>query len=136
MQNFKSPRFTQFWSLKCSGYTSNNCMSYCQPWVLACMYMHTIIFTVHIPYTVVRKKFAVGYYHVKFVRGKIFSSLGVCNKKHYFLFIVKNISCVQFSTCHTSNENFLLSNFSQTTVHIYIIKILFYMNYESVVIAH
>ena len=36
------------------------------------------------------------------------------NKKHYFLFIVKNISCVQFSSCHTSNEIFLASNVSQT----------------------
>ena len=33
-----------------------------------------------------------------------------------FLFIVKIISCVQFSSCHTSDENFLTSNFSQTTV--------------------
>ena len=38
------------------------------------------------------------------------------NKKHYFLFIVKNISCVQFSSYHTSDENFLALNFSQTTV--------------------
>ena len=38
------------------------------------------------------------------------------NKKHYFLFIVKGISYVQFSSCHTSNENFLAMNFSQTTV--------------------
>ena len=33
------------------------------------------------------------------------------NNKHYFLFIVKNISCVQFSSCHTSDENFLTPNF-------------------------
>ena len=33
------------------------------------------------------------------------------NKKHYFLFIVKNISCVQFSSCHSSDENFLALNF-------------------------
>ena len=39
------------------------------------------------------------------------------NNKHYFLFIVKNISCVQFSSCHTSDENFLTPNFSQTTVY-------------------
>ena len=39
------------------------------------------------------------------------------NKNVTFLFIVKNISCVQFSLCHTSDENFLTSNFSQTTVH-------------------
>ena len=26
------------------------------------------------------------------------------NKKHYVLFIVKNISCVQFSSCHTSDK--------------------------------
>ena len=38
------------------------------------------------------------------------------NKKHYILFIVKNISCVQFSSCPTSDENFLASNFFQTTV--------------------
>ena len=42
------------------------------------------------------------------------------NNKHYFLFIVKNISCVQFSLCHTSDENFLMSNFSQTTVYTYV----------------
>ena len=28
------------------------------------------------------------------------------NKRHYFLFIVKNISCIQFSSCHTIDENF------------------------------
>ena len=39
------------------------------------------------------------------------------NKNVTFLFIVKNISCVQFSSCHTSDENFLTSNFSQTMVH-------------------
>ena len=52
------------------------------------------------------------------------------NNKHYFLFIVKNISCVQFLSCHTSDENFLMPNFSQTTVnqerataaHAYLIK--------------
>ena len=38
------------------------------------------------------------------------------NNKHYFLFIVKNISCVEFLLCHTSDENFLMLNFSQTTV--------------------
>ena len=38
------------------------------------------------------------------------------NNKHYFLFIVKNISCVQFLSCHTSDENFLMPNFSQTVV--------------------
>ena len=38
------------------------------------------------------------------------------NKKHYFLCIVKNISCVQSSSCHTSDENVLALNFSQTTV--------------------
>ena len=31
-------------------------------------------------YTVVWKKFTVGYFHVKFVCGKIFSSLGVSNE--------------------------------------------------------
>ena len=41
------------------------------------------------------------------------------NKNVTFLFIVKNISCVQFSSCHTSDENFLTSNFSQTTVYHY-----------------
>ena len=30
--------------------------------------------------TVVWKKFTVGYFHVKFVRGEIFSSLGVSNE--------------------------------------------------------
>ena len=40
------------------------------------------------------------------------------NKNHYFLFIVKNISCVQFSSCHTSNEKSLALNFSQTTVYV------------------
>ena len=39
------------------------------------------------------------------------------NKKHYFLFIVKNISCVQFLSCHTSDEKILMLNFSQTTVN-------------------
>ena len=38
------------------------------------------------------------------------------NKNVTFLFIVKNISCVQFSSCHISDENFLTSNFSQTTI--------------------
>ena len=38
------------------------------------------------------------------------------NKNITFLFIVKNISFIQFSSCHTSDENFLASNFSQTTV--------------------
>ena len=28
------------------------------------------------------------------------------NQKHYFLFIIKNILFVQFSSCHTSDENF------------------------------
>ena len=46
------------------------------------------------------------------------------NKKYYFLLIVKNILCIQFLSCHTSNENFLTSNFSQTTVDSYIIKVL------------
>ena len=38
------------------------------------------------------------------------------NKKHYLFIHCKNISCIQFSLCHTSDENFLTSNFSQTTV--------------------
>ena len=38
------------------------------------------------------------------------------DKNVTFLFIVKNISCVQFLSCHTSDEKFLTSNFSQTTV--------------------
>ena len=38
------------------------------------------------------------------------------NKNVTFLFTVKNILCVQFSSCHTSDENFLTSNSSQTTV--------------------
>ena len=38
------------------------------------------------------------------------------NNKHCFLFRVKNISSVQLSSCHTSDENFLTPNFSQTTV--------------------
>ena len=38
------------------------------------------------------------------------------NKNVTFLFIVKNISYVQFSSCHTSNKNFLTLKFSQTTV--------------------
>ena len=46
------------------------------------------------------------------------------NKKYYFVFIVKNISCIQFLSCHTSNEKFLTLNFSQTTVASYIIKVL------------
>ena len=41
------------------------------------------------------------------------------NKKYYILFIVKNISCIQFSSCHTSDKKFLASNFSQTAVHSY-----------------
>ena len=41
------------------------------------------------------------------------------NNKHYFLFIVKNISCVQFLSCYTSDENFLMPNFSQTMVSTY-----------------
>ena len=38
------------------------------------------------------------------------------NKNITSLFIVKNISFIQFSSCHTSDENFLASNFPQTTV--------------------
>ena len=38
------------------------------------------------------------------------------NKNITFLVIVKNISCVQFLSCHNSDEKFLTSNFSQTTV--------------------
>ena len=38
------------------------------------------------------------------------------NKNVTSLFIVKNISGIQFSSCHTSDKNFLMSNFSQTTV--------------------
>ena len=37
--------------------------------------------------TVVLKNFAVGYFHVKFVRGKIFSSLGVSNELKTLPFI-------------------------------------------------
>ena len=33
------------------------------------------------------------------------------NEKHY------PFSCVQFLSCHTSNENFLTLNFSQTAVY-------------------
>ena len=44
------------------------------------------------------------------------------NKNVTFFFIVKNISCVQFSSCHTCDVNFLTSNFSQTTVVINLIK--------------
>ena len=40
--------------------------------------------------------------------------------KHYILFIAKNISFIQFSSCHTSDENVLASKFSQTTVSIFI----------------
>ena len=43
------------------------------------------------------------------------------NKNVTFLFIIKNISCVQFSSCHISDEIFLMSNFSQTTVVIYLL---------------
>ena len=38
------------------------------------------------------------------------------NKNIIFLFTVKNISCIQFSLCHTSDKKFLTSNFSLTTV--------------------
>ena len=38
------------------------------------------------------------------------------NNKHYCLFIAKNISCVQFSSRHTSDKKLLTLNFSQTTV--------------------
>ena len=40
-------------------------------------------------------------------------------EKHYFVFIFKNILFVQFSSCHTSDENFLASIFSQTMVYYY-----------------
>ena len=46
------------------------------------------------------------------------------NRKHYFLFFVKNISLVQFSSCHTSNDNILASNFPQTTVAIASVQII------------
>ena len=62
------------------------------------------------------EKITIGYFRVKFVCGKIFLSLGVSNERKHFLFIVKNISFVQFSSCHTRDEIFLASNFSQTTV--------------------
>ena len=49
---------------------------------------------------------------MKFVHGEIFHPLeSPMNKKYYFLFTVKKISCVQFSSCHTSDKNFLMSNF-------------------------
>ena len=48
--------------------------------------------------------------------------------KNVTLFIVKNISCVQFSSCHTSDENFLTSNFFQTTVHAF--KLLKYVIFK------
>ena len=38
------------------------------------------------------------------------------NKTITVLFIVKNISFVYFSSCHTATKTFLESNFSQTTV--------------------
>ena len=64
------------------------------------------------------KKFTVRYFRVKFVCGKIFSPLdSPMNKSITFLFIVKNISLVQFSSYHTSDEKILASNFSQTTVY-------------------
>ena len=43
------------------------------------------------------------------------------NKKHYVLFIVKNISCIQFSLCHTSDENFLALNFSELWYYLFIL---------------
>ena len=42
------------------------------------------------------------------------------NKNVTFFFIVNNISYIQFSLCHTSDENFLTLNFSQTTVSHYL----------------
>ena len=56
-------------------------------------------------------------FRVKFVCGKIFLSLGVSNEYITFLFIVKNVLFIQFSSCNTSNKNFLASNFSQTYTH-------------------
>ena len=41
------------------------------------------------------------------------------NKKHYILVIVENISLFNFR-CYISDENFLTSNFSQTTVSCYL----------------
>ena len=71
-------------------------------------------------FTIVWKKLTVGYFCVKFVCGKIFLSLGISNEKNItFLFIFKNNLFVQFSSCHTSDENFLASIFSQTTVYHY-----------------
>ena len=63
-------------------------------------------------YTVVWNKFTIGYFRVKFVHGKYFRPLeSPMNKKHHFLFIVKNISFIQFSSCHTSNEIFRVEFF-------------------------
>ena len=45
-------------------------------------FMHNIFYSIHTNFqgTVVWKKFTVEYFHVKFVCGKIFSSLGVSNE--------------------------------------------------------
>ena len=56
------------------------------------------------------------------------------NKKHYFLFIVKNISCIQFSLCHTSDEKFLTPNFSQTTVSM--VVMVFSTEHITLVVSH
>ena len=80
--------------------------------------MHNIFYSIHTNFqgTVVWKKFTVEYFDVKFVCGKIFCPLECpMNKEHYLLFIVKNISFVQFSSCHIRRK-LLASNFSQTTV--------------------
>ena len=61
-----------------------------------------------------RKNSPVRYFCVKFVCDNIFSSL--MNKKHYsFIHCCKSLVHSIFS-CHTSDEKFLASNFSQTMV--------------------
>ena len=48
------------------------------------------------------------------------------NKKHFFSFIIKNISCVQFSSYHTSDEIFSVEFFpNYGTYQQNMIKILF-----------
>ena len=51
------------------------------------------------------------------------------NKNITFLFIVKNNLYIQFSPCHTSDENVLMSNFSQTTVCTYVATYIHTYNY-------
>ena len=74
--------------------------------------------------TVVWKKFTVGYFRVKFVRGKIFSSLGVSNEQKTLLFILfihcqKYFVCLSFVVSHQRRKFFsakVFPNYGMCTV--------------------